>query len=139
MTQSKQEEFLERLKDPLKAKLIDAVKEFRAAYPNVIHDVVVFKEPSGNTYYIDVYAKNPAILADTRKSFIETIDKYLPENTWINDRSHDDEYQHGLYRHSYFIDLLPKSAEESLIKQLAHEITESIDEEIIKALQFPPK
>jgi len=96
---TKQQEFLDYLKNPTKARLQQAVDEFYENHRDSIHSVFMYE------YYKDEYAIE--IMADARTWYetdqilMSTMGKYL-KNPVVKLRIHTEE-EDGLFRRSYFV------------------------------------
>ncbi len=98
---TEQQEFLEKLKNPTKALLNQAVQEFHQNHCNSI-EIAHAYESYKNEYVVEVWADNHDILLATESILASTIKKYL-NNPLINIRIHPDELPNGLYRRTYFV------------------------------------
>lgn len=97
---TEQQEFLDYLKNPTKARLKQAVNEFYENHRNSLYSVFAYEHHKG-TYIIEVKAGNHGILYATEKMLASTIAKYLKRPV-INIRSHPKE-KDGLFTRTYYV------------------------------------
>lgn len=73
---TKQQEFLETLKDPTHANLLKACGKFQADRYHSIKDIKVFKTEGGG-YTLRVFAANRAALKVAEPDFLNLLRKYI--------------------------------------------------------------
>lgn len=86
MTMTKQQEFLDTLTNPAKARLKQAVQEFSQTYSESILTAYVY-EHYKDEYVVEVMADNAEILLFARKTLLVMIEKCM-NNPMVNLRSH---------------------------------------------------
>jgi len=97
---SKQQEFLDNLKNPTKAHLKQAVTEFQEAHNSEIYSAIVYGNYK-DEYTIEITSKNRVSWRDPEEELIELIKKYL-KKPWINIRIHPDQVD-GRFVRTYYV------------------------------------
>lgn len=97
---TKQQEFLDKLKDPNKALLEEAIRDFLACNEN-IHAEYTAEYSTG--YVVDLMSASLVDLENAADNFVETINKFL-NNPGVHVRAQwgDDPLPYT-YRRSYYI------------------------------------
>jgi len=99
---TEQQEFLEDLKNPRKARLRAAVKDFQQGYRNSIRAVHLTEQTHAPNYFsVEVIADNERILQATSKIFLNKIRRFMNDpitNIQTNTTAFD-----GLYRYTYYV------------------------------------
>lgn len=98
---SKEQEFLENLKNPITARLKQAVNEFFQNHCHSIHLAHPY-EYYKDAYVVEVMADDKDILIATEEILISTIEKYLKKPR-VNVRKHPTQLSDGLYRRTYYV------------------------------------
>ena len=97
---TEKEEFLETLKNPTKAHLIQAVAEFQEARRSEIYSAIVYEDYKDG-YTIEITSYNHVSWCDPEEELIKLIKKYL-KNPMINIRIHPNRVDE-LFVRSYFV------------------------------------
>ena len=99
---TKQQEFLETLKNPTKARLGQAVDEFYQNYCKSIHTVYMYEERNTKGQFIvEVVADNHVILFSANQILVSIIGKYL-KAPLIQRRIHPEKVG-GFVRFTYYV------------------------------------
>lgn len=97
---TKQQEFLESLKDPTGAALSKASREFNNNYPSVIEDIQIQPLANGD-YAIHVYANKIRILVDTERSLLDLMCKHA-KGIMIHVQLPIKEFMNGTFVKTYY-------------------------------------
>lgn len=102
---TKQQEFLESLKDPTQASLLKASREFQNTYPNLIDSIRIKLHTNGD-YAIHIKADKHRSLVDSERTFVDIIHKHV-SGIMIDRRNehieeHIEEHMDGTFTKTYY-------------------------------------
>ena len=107
MTMTEQQEFLENLKNPTKARIKEAVKHFQQSHGKSIREIRIAQninhvQGCENDFAIEVRADSHGILLSTSLIFINTLERFM-NNPIINRRTWVEEDFDGTYSSTYYV------------------------------------
>ncbi len=104
---NKQQEFLENLKNPTKARIKEAVKHFQQNHGKSIREIRITQninhvQGCENQFAIDVIADNHGILLVTSRIFCNKLERFM-NNSIISRHEWIEEDFDGTYRITYYV------------------------------------
>jgi len=99
---SKQQEFLDYLKNPTRTRLRQAVEEFYQAFSNSIQVAYSYEHCESGEYIVEIQSMQRNIVIETQSDLISTIQKYLTD-PFIDIRSHEWDDFNGLHKWTWLV------------------------------------